>query len=58
MVGSVSANVLEVYNLGKYGRGASAADILMSACGQLDILAKDLQRDTFMGTELSALVVI
>lgn len=38
---SVSANVLKVYNLGKYGQEALFPDILMSAYGHFDVSCKN-----------------
>lgn len=39
---SVSANVLKVYSLRKYGQEALFADILISAYGQFDVWGKNL----------------
>lgn len=39
---SVSANVLKVCGLGKYGQGALFGDILISAYIQFDVLGKNL----------------
>lgn len=43
---SGSADVLKVYNLGKYGQEALFADILISACGQFNVSFKDLHEVT------------